>query len=161
LVGASPEVLVTHTKELGQILQAVHSTSEKIGGEADITTAIAVAQLVLKHRQNKNLRQRIIVFVGSPPTGQAADESTMVKLAKKLKKNNVAVDFVAFGDGIEEGSLNVLRTFAETASSADNSYVINLTLDRMWFSYTSGLDITSQYNPVSCCYPMHYCHQLC
>lgn len=49
----------------------------------------------------------------------------MTKLAKKLKKNNVAVDFIAFGDGIEEGSLNVLRTFSETTSSGDNSYVIN------------------------------------
>ena len=59
----------------------------------------------------------------------------MVKLAKKLKKNNVAVDFVAFGDGIEEGPLNVLRTFSETASSAENSYVINLTLDRVRLPY--------------------------
>jgi 26S proteasome regulatory subunit N10 len=81
------------------------------------------------------LRQRIIAFVGSPLTGQAADESSMVKLAKKLKKNNVAVDFVAFGDGIEEGPLNVLRTFSETASSAENSYVINLSLDRVRLSY--------------------------
>ena len=113
----------------------MHSTSDKIGGEADITTAIAVAQLALKHRQNKNLRQRIIVFVGSPLAGQAADESSMVKLAKKLKKNNVAVDFVAFGDGIEEGPLNVLRTFSETASSAENSYAMNLTLDCVWSSY--------------------------
>jgi len=59
----------------------------------------------------------------------------MVKLAKKLKKNNVAVDFVAFGDGIEEGPLNVLRAFSETASSAENSYVINSTLDRVRLSY--------------------------
>lgn len=132
MVRASPEVLVTHTKELGQIIQAVHSISDKIGREADITTAIAVAQLALKHRQNKNLRQRIIVFVGSPLTGQAADESNMVKLAKKLKKNSVAVDFIAFGDGIEEGPLNVLRTFSETVSNADNSYVTNLTLSRLW-----------------------------
>jgi len=58
----------------------------------------------------------------------------MVKLAKKLKKNNVAVDFVAFGDGIEEGPLNVLRTFAETASSADNSCVMTLALGRVWLS---------------------------
>ena len=119
---------MTHTKELGQIIQAVHAVSDKIGGEADITTAIAVAQLALKHRQNKNLRQRIMVFVGSPLTGQAAEESSMVRLAKKLKKNNVAVDFVAFGDGIEEGPLNVLRTFSETTSSADNSCVTKLTL---------------------------------
>ena len=59
----------------------------------------------------------------------------MVKLAKKLKKNNVAVDFVAFGDGVEEGPLNVLRTFSETASSADNSYVMGLTLKRARLSY--------------------------
>ena len=59
----------------------------------------------------------------------------MVKLAKKLKKNNVAVDFVAFGDGVEEGPLNVLRTFSETASSADNSYVMDLTLKRARLSY--------------------------
>jgi len=124
MAGKGPEVLVTHTKELGQIIQAVHSVSDKIGGEADITTAIAVAQLALKHRQNKNLRQRIVVFVGSPLTGQAAEESSMVKLAKKLKKNSVAVDFVAFGDGIENGPLSVLRTFSETASSSDNSHYV-------------------------------------
>ena len=82
----------------------------------------------------------------------------MVKLAKKLKKNNVAVDFVAFGDGIEEGPLNVLRTFSETASSADNSYVMNLT--RVTYGYlTSSLDITSPYNRASCCYLMLYCHR--
>lgn len=138
----------------------MHSTSDKIGGEADITTAIAVAQLALKHRQNKNLRQRIIVFVGSPLAGQAADEPSMVKLAKKLKKNNVAVDFVAFGDGIEEGPLNVLRTFSETASSADNSCVMKLTLDADNI-LTPSLDITLPYNPVSCCYLTFYCHRLC
>jgi 26S proteasome regulatory subunit N10 len=48
----------------------------------------------------------------------------MVKLAKKLKKNNVAVDVVAYGDGIEEGGeKGVLKTFVESASSGDNSYV--------------------------------------
>lgn len=77
-------MLVTHSKDLGQILQAIHKTSSKIGGEIDIPTAINVAQLALKHRENKNLRQRIIVFVGSPLDGQAADEKAMVKLAKTL-----------------------------------------------------------------------------
>ena len=62
----SPEVLVTHTKELGQIIAAVHKTSTNLGRTASIPTAIAIAQLALKHRQNKNLRQRVIVFVGSP-----------------------------------------------------------------------------------------------
>lgn len=117
------EVLVTHTKELGQILSAVHSASSKIGGSADIPTAIAIAQLALKHRQNKNLRQRIVVFVASPLEGAGADEKSMIRLAKKLKKNNVAVDFVTFGDGIEEGEKNVLRAFVDTANSGENSSV--------------------------------------
>lgn len=121
LIQHSPEVLVTHTKDIGQILQALHSTAGKIGGAADIPTAIAVAQLALKHRQNKNLRQRIIVFVASPLEGQAADEKAMVRLAKKLKKNNVAVDFIAFGDGIEEGEHSVLQAFVANAASGENS----------------------------------------
>ena len=36
----------------------------QIGGEANLTVAIQVAQLALKHRQNKQQQQRIIVFVG-------------------------------------------------------------------------------------------------
>ena len=114
-------MLVTHTKDIGQILQALHSTAGKIGGTADIPTAIAVAQLALKHRQNKTLRQRIIVFVGSPLEGQGADEKAMVWLAKKLKKNNVAVDLIAFGDGIEEGEHSVLKAFVDNVNSGDNS----------------------------------------
>ena len=97
----------------------VHSAASKIGGEIDIPVALAVAQLALKHRENKNLRQRIIVFVASPPE---TDQDTMVKLAKKLKKNNVAVDIVAFGDGIEEGEGAVLKAFVDNINSSDNSY---------------------------------------
>src|ERR1700726_3992491 len=112
--------MVTNTKDIGQVVKAVHDISSKIGGSIDIPTAIAIAQLALKHRENKNLRQRIIVFVGSPLEGPSADEKGMVKLAKKLKKNNVAIDVVAFGDGIEEGDKSVLRTFVENALSGDN-----------------------------------------
>ncbi|KAF8876260.1 hypothetical protein BD779DRAFT_1449600 [Infundibulicybe gibba] len=129
MAGKGPEVLVTHTKDLGQILQAIHTTSSKIGGQIDIPTAIAISQLALKHRENKNLRQRIIVFVASPLEGPAADEKGMVKLAKKLKKNNVAVDVVCYGDGIEEPSSDgktVLKTFVESASSGDNSHLVTI-----------------------------------
>jgi 26S proteasome regulatory subunit N10 len=117
---------VTHTKDLGQILQALHATSSKIGGQIDIPTSIAIAQLALKHRENKNLHQRIIVFVASPLDGQAADEKAMVKLAKKLKKNSVAVDVICYGDGIEdttEDGKTVLKAFVENANNGDNSYV--------------------------------------
>jgi 26S proteasome regulatory subunit N10 len=114
-------VLVTHTKEIGQIIGGVHAAGLKIGGSIDIPTALNVAQLALKHRENKNQRQRVIVFAASPVE---TDQDTMVKLARKLKKNNIAVDIVAFGDAIgPEGGEHVLRTFVEAVNSSDNSCV--------------------------------------
>jgi len=129
MAGKGPEVLVTHTKDLGQIIQGVHIAAGKIGGYIDVQTAIAVAQLALKHRENKNLRQRIIVFVASPLGGPGADEQSMVKLAKKLKKNNVAVDIVSYGDGIEQSDADgktILKSFVDNVTSSDNSHLLTV-----------------------------------
>ena len=38
----------------------------RIEGEVHLATAVQVAQLALKHRENKNQRQRVVLFVGSP-----------------------------------------------------------------------------------------------
>ncbi|CAD6932322.1 unnamed protein product [Tilletia laevis] len=83
--GISPEVLVTLTQDVGKILTALHSS--KIAGTSNLGTGINIAQLALKHRQNKNQRQRIIAFVGS--TLENESDSDLIKLGKKLKKNNV------------------------------------------------------------------------
>jgi hypothetical protein len=114
---ASPEVLVTPTQDVGKILTALHAT--KLAGSVDLVTAIQVAQLALKHRQNKNLRQRIIAFVGSP-LDESVDEKNLVKLGKKLKKNNVALDVVSFG----EHDLNEVRLKAlvDAVQSGENRY---------------------------------------
>jgi len=152
-------VLVTHTKELGQILAAVHKTSSNLGRTASIPTAIAIAQLALKHRQNKTLRQRVVVFVGSPLEDASPDaERALIRLAKKLKKNNVALDVVAFGDGIEEageGGRSVLRAFVETASSSDNSYVTSClsTLSTNQHVFVLPPDITSPSHPAHTFFP--------
>ncbi|KAH7101118.1 hypothetical protein BKA62DRAFT_704314 [Auriculariales sp. MPI-PUGE-AT-0066] len=121
MAGKGPEVLVTHTREIGKILGGLHDARQRLSGASDVSTAIAVAQLALKHRANKSLRQRIIVFVGSP---LAADEKSLVKLAKKLKKNNVAVDVVSFGE--EEENAERLRAFIENVSSSDNSHLVTV-----------------------------------
>lgn len=71
------------TQDEGKLIAAMHEI--KRGGQVDLQTGIQVAQvskdaaslasrklilvylqLALKHRQNKNQRQRIIAFVGSP-----------------------------------------------------------------------------------------------
>jgi len=129
MAGKGPEVLVTHSKELGQVLKGVHAIARSIGGLPDLSTALTIAQLALKHRENKNLRQRILVFLASPLDGAAADPAYMNQLARKLKKNNVAVDFVLFGDALGEeegGAERVLRTFVETVSSSDNSHLVTI-----------------------------------
>jgi 26S proteasome regulatory subunit N10 len=36
----------------------------EVGGEMNLAAGIQVAQLALKHRQNKKQQQRIIVFAG-------------------------------------------------------------------------------------------------
>lgn len=76
-------------------------------------------QLALKHRQNKNQRQRIIVFVGSPLD---EDEKTLVRLGKKLKKNNVAVDVINFGEEVENTAK--LEAFIAAVNSSDNRYML-------------------------------------
>lgn len=65
----------------------------------------------------KSQRQRIIVFSCSPIE---EDEKALVKLAKKMKKNNVAIDVVAFGD-LESDQTKKLEAFVENVNSGDNS----------------------------------------
>ncbi|OCB88340.1 hypothetical protein A7U60_g4542 [Sanghuangporus baumii] len=124
-----PEVLVTHTREVGKIIQGAHDARKKIGGSVDIPTAINVAQLALKHRQNKNLRQRIILFLGSPPDGPGVDDKNLTKLAKKLKKNNIALDVIAFGDGMEEMETPLMKLLVDNTNSGENSHYISVPPD--------------------------------
>jgi len=120
--GKGPEVLVTLTTDtdFGKILSGLHNT--KIKGELHLTTGIQVAGLALKHRQNKTQKQRIICFVGSPIL---EDEKTLVKLAKKMKKNNIAVDFVNFGE-IESDNTSKLQAFVEAINASDNSHLATI-----------------------------------
>jgi len=115
--GKGPEVLVTLTTDFGKILDGLHRT--KIRGSTHLATGIQVAGLALKHRQNKSQRQRIIVFTCSP-IGE--DEKTLVKLAKKMKKNNISIDFIAFGD-LEPENTQKLETFNENVKGGEGSHL--------------------------------------
>lgn len=54
--------------------------------------------MALKHRQNPNQRQRIVVFVASPLAADHAQEGAVPDaLVALLKKNQVAVNFVSMG----------------------------------------------------------------
>lgn len=109
-----PSILVTPTNDIGKLLSALGNAI--IGGLSDLQTAIQIAQLALKHRENKNQRQRIVVFVGSPIED---DQENLVKLGKKLRKNNVLIDIVTFG---EEGMGNdeKLNALVEAAGGGES-----------------------------------------
>ncbi|KAJ5765980.1 uncharacterized protein N7511_003596 [Penicillium nucicola] len=113
--GKGPEVLSTFTSDFGAILAGLHET--KIHGTSHLSSSIQVAALALKHRMEKSQRQRIIVFSCSPIE---EDEKTLVKLAKKMKKNNVSIDVVAFGD-LESDQTKKLEAFVENVKSGDGS----------------------------------------
>jgi 26S proteasome regulatory subunit N10 len=74
--------------------------------------------LALKHRQNKSQRQRIVVFVCSPIE---EGESDLVKLAKRMKKNTVSVDFVLFGDVEDDTNEKKLRAFTEVFKGGEGN----------------------------------------
>lgn len=84
-----------------------------------------VAQLCLKHRINKNQRQRIVVFVSSKVN--ASDEE-LAKLAIKLKRNSIAVDLVNICEDSNKEKLqkvNCNYQFIEAISSENNSKFVN------------------------------------
>lgn len=59
---------------------------------------------------------RIIVFVGSPV--EEVETAEFIKLAKKLKKEKVNVDFVCFGEiNDSDATEKLLQDFVDTLNS--------------------------------------------
>ncbi|OWB58269.1 hypothetical protein B5S28_g4278 [[Candida] boidinii] len=117
--GESVRVLSTLTTDIGRILSGLHDT--KIQGQIQFITGIQVAVLALKNRQNKVQKQRVIVFAASPIQ---ESEAELEKLAKKLKKNDIAVDVINFG----ETAINTskLEKFISTVNNHDNSHLVTV-----------------------------------
>eukprot|EP00798_Chlamydomonas_sp_ICE-L_P015628 gene15628-21733_t len=121
MAGKTPRVLVTPTPELGKVLNSM--TEIIVEGESNICASLQISQLALKHRQNKNQRQRIVVFIGSPVT---EDKEKLVQIAKKLKKNSVAVDIVSFGCDDDENNTEKLDAFFQAVNSNGNSHLVTV-----------------------------------
>ncbi|PNY27148.1 Uncharacterized protein TCAP_02923 [Tolypocladium capitatum] len=119
--GKGPEVLVTLTMDQGKILDGLHRTKKKIGGSSHLKTGIQVATLALKHRQNRSQRQRVIVFICSPIE---EDEKELIQLAKKMKKGNISVDFVLFGDLDDDDTQKKLQAFNDAVKGSEGSHLV-------------------------------------
>ncbi|KAL3613278.1 hypothetical protein CASFOL_042854 [Castilleja foliolosa] len=120
MAGKGVRVLATPTSDLGKILGCMHDL--EIGGEMNLAAGIQVAQLALKHRQNKKQQQRIIVFAGSPVK---YDKKVLGLIGKKMKKNSVALDIVNFGEEDEEKN-EKLEALLAAVNNNDSSHIIHV-----------------------------------
>ncbi|VDK50653.1 unnamed protein product [Anisakis simplex] len=128
------EVLSTMTQENGKLFMKLHQIEPK--GDSDFVNGIKIAHLALKHRQNRNHKMRIVLFVGSPIEHLNANELT--KLAKKLKKEKVQVDVVCFGEADSENS-EIMGQFVETLNGREGSNGSNLVVVSSGCTLTEAL----------------------
>ena len=115
---SNAEIKLTPCQDIGKVLAVLAEVS--IAGESDFIRAIQTSAIALKHRQNKNQKQRIICFVASPVT---ASEKQLEQLGKILKKNNVSVDVVSIGD-VDGSNKPKLEKFVEAAGAL--SHFVNV-----------------------------------
>ncbi|CAA6655981.1 unnamed protein product [Spirodela intermedia] len=120
MAGKGVRVLVTPTSDLGKILGCMHGL--EVGGEMNLTAGIQVAQLALKHRQNKKQQQRIIVFAGSPIK---YEKKTLEAIGRKLKKNSVALDIIDFGEE-EDGKPEKLEALLSAVNNNSSSHIVHV-----------------------------------
>ncbi|GMP27120.1 hypothetical protein CsSME_00003256 [Camellia sinensis var. sinensis] len=120
MAGKGVRVLVTPTSDLGKILACMHGV--EIGGDCNLAAGIQVAQLALKHRQNKKQQQRIIVLAGSPVK---YDKKVLEIIGRKLKKNSVALDIVSFGEE-DDGKTEKLEALLGAVNNNDSSHIVHV-----------------------------------
>lgn len=116
-----PKVYSTFTTDVNRIIS--HLSQIQPDGDYKFLTGIKIAQIVLRNRQGKNHRQRIVAFIGSPI--EDCDKE-LVTLAKKLKKNNVNVNIINFG---EEENCEKLQNFITTLNQGKDepgSHFVNV-----------------------------------
>ncbi|CAF2451378.1 unnamed protein product [Rotaria sp. Silwood2] len=106
-------VVTQLTSDVGKVFSKLHLLP--VEGKIDFCKGIKVANLALKHRQGKNHRPRIVAFVGSP---LEADTHEFTKLAKRLKKEKISIDIVAFGD---ESSKEKFEEFITIINGKENT----------------------------------------
>lgn len=119
MAGKRVEVQVSLTNDLTRILNA--NKNIHLSGESDFITSLNIATLTLKYRQNKNQKQRVIMFVGSPIKHSSEE---IIQLGKKLKKYNIAIDIISFGN--VDDNRELLNQLLTQVNNANNSSILEV-----------------------------------
>ena len=121
MAGKRVEMISTLTNDESRLLGSMNKIT--LNGECDIISALSISILCLKHRINKNQKQRIILFIGSPIKDKTEN---FVLIGKKLKKYNVAVDIISFGN-VDENR-ETINAFLKEVNNANNSSILEVPL---------------------------------
>jgi len=119
MAGKRVETIVTLTNDESRLLEAMSNIS--LNGECDIVSALRISILCLKHRINKNQKQRIILFIGSPVNTK---KENLIQIGKNLKKYNVALDIISFGNVDENREL--LDILLKEVNNSNNSSLLEV-----------------------------------
>lgn len=123
MAGHRIEVHTSPSRAIGQIMNAL-TKQVNIGGNSNVVSALKTAQLALKNRPNKNQRQRVIVFVGSPIQASAEE---LERIGKMFKKNNVSVDVVNFGaENSSNENTEKLEALINAVNTSDQSHLVHV-----------------------------------
>lgn len=115
-MGGKVDVLSTLTQDSSKLFMKLHQVQLK--STCLFSASIRVAHLALKHRQNRNHKPRVVLFVGSPMEAESTDE--LIKLAKKLKKEKVSVDVICFGES-DTDNAEKMTQFVDTLNGKDGT----------------------------------------
>ena len=114
--GKACTVMETLTEDVERVMATM--TRLPIGGSLHFSQGLLIAALALSHRVNPRAEKRIVAFIGSPIK---EDDVVMEKLAKKLRKDDVAVDVVSFGD---DANNILLEKFISAVNKQNNSRLL-------------------------------------
>lgn len=115
--GLACNVVETLTADADRVIASITQVPLS-GKKPHFARALQIASLALTHRINPRAEKRIIVFIGSPIL---EENQELTKLAKKLRKDNYAVDIISFG--VSE-NIAILQNFMENVSKDGNSRLL-------------------------------------
>ncbi|RNF02292.1 proteasome regulatory non-ATPase subunit [Trypanosoma rangeli] len=119
LGGNACTVFETLTLDVERVMCSLANISIR-GKQCHFSQGLQIASLALSHRTNPRAEKRIVAFIGTP---LSETDEELDKLARKLRKDDVAVDIV--GICVEE-NVSRLAAFVDKLSKNGNSRFLNI-----------------------------------
>ncbi|EKF99391.1 proteasome regulatory non-ATPase subunit, putative [Trypanosoma cruzi] len=119
LGGNACTVFETLTLDVERVMCSLANISIR-GKRCHFSQGLQIASLALSHRTNPRAEKRIVAFIGTP---LSETDEELEKLARKLRKDDVAVDIVGI---CVEANVPRLAAFVEKLNKNGNSRFLNI-----------------------------------